>query len=285
MALAGLGVLMFSVTFPATVFALRGFDGVFVGAARSVGAAVFAGAALWLTGARVPTRRQFLVLLNVVPGVGIGFGVVTGVALEHVSASHAAVVTGLLPGLTAAIAVWRGGERPSWLFWVAGLAGAAAVVVFALHQGAGGVSLADLLLLVGLVLGALGYAEGARLSRELPGWQVISWAVLMALPLSVPITVIAGVLHPPHAGVDAVIGLIYLSTVSMFLGFFAWYRGLAAAGIARASQLQLAQPFLTILVSALLLSERPGVDTYVTAGIVLACVLVAQRARYRQVIG
>ncbi len=281
MALAGSGVVLFSATFPATLFAMRGFDPVVVGAGRSVGAAVLAGVALRIARVPLPSRRQLRILRNVVPGVGIGFGVLTALALQQVTASHAAVVIGLLPAATAAVAVWRAGERPSWIFWVASAGGAGAVVSFAVRQGFGHLRPADLLLLVALVLAALGYAEGARLSRELPGWQVISWTMVLALPLSLPVTVVAAIGHRPHFVWSAVVGIIYLSSVSVFFGFFVWYRGLATAGIARASQLQLAQPFLTIALSALLLTERPSLDTLLTAAAVLMCVVVAQRARFQ----
>jgi drug/metabolite transporter (DMT)-like permease len=280
MAFAGIGVVLFSATFPATSVALRGFDALFIGAGRSVGAALLAGLTLWLTRSPLPTRRQSLILLACVPGVGIGYGVLTALALDHVTASHAAVVTGLLPAATAAVATWRAGERPGRLFWAASLTGAAAVVVFAISSGTGGVQTADLLLLLALLLGAVGYAEGGRLAREMPGWRVICWVVVFALPVSVPLTVVAGIVSPPHPDVASVAAFLYVASVTMFLGFFAWYSGLARAGIARASQLQLAQPFLTIAISALVLGERPGPATYVAGAVVLACVLVAQRARF-----
>jgi drug/metabolite transporter (DMT)-like permease len=280
MALAGIGVVLFSATFPATTVALRGFDALFIGAGRSVGAAILAGLTLWLTRSPVPTRRQVVILLACVPGVGIGYGVLTALALDHVTASHAAVVTGLLPAATAAVATWRAGERPGRLFWAASLIGAVAVVVFALSSGAGGVQTADVLLLLALLLGAVGYAEGGRLAREMPGWRVICWVVVFALPVSLPLTVVAGIANPPHPDVASVAAFLYVASVTMFLGFFAWYSGLARAGIARASQLQLAQPFLTIGISALVLGERPGPATYVAGAVVLACVLVAQRARF-----
>lgn len=278
--LAGLGVLAFSMTFPATVFALRGFDPLIVGAGRSVGAAILAGATLLLTRAPWPSRQQLPGLVNISVGVGVGFGVLTAIALGEVSASHAAVVGALLPVATAIFAVLRAGERPNLIFWVASVTGAAAVTVFAIHQGVGRLKLADGLLLAALVIGGLGYAEGGRLSRSMPGWRVISWAVLFALPVSLPITVLAVVAHPPHPGLSAVAGLLYVSSISMFFGFFAWYRGLAKAGIARASQLQLAQPFLTLGLAAWLLGERAGLDAFVTAAIVIACVVATQRARY-----
>ena len=215
MALAGIGVILFSATFPATTVALRGFDAVFVGAGRSVGAAVLAGLTLWLTRSPLPTRRQFKVLLACVPGVGIGYGVLTAVALEHVTASHAAVVTGLLPVATAAAATWRAGERPGRLFWVASVIGACAVVAFALSSNVGSVHAADALLLVALILGAIGYAEGGRLAREMPGWRVICWVVVLALPLSLPLTVMSGIITPPHPDFESDLALLYLASVTM----------------------------------------------------------------------
>jgi drug/metabolite transporter (DMT)-like permease len=283
MTLAGLGVVLFSATFPATAIALHGFDAVFIGAGRSVGAALLAGATLWLTKSPRPIGRQLKMLIACVPGVGIGYGVLTAVALDNVTASHAAVVTGLLPAATAVVATWRAGERPGRLFWAASLTGAGAVVAFALtSSNVGSVHAADLLLLIALILGAVGYAEGGRLAREMPGWRVICWVVVLALPVSLPLTVVSGIVSPPHPDLESGAAFLYLASVTMFVGFFAWYSGLARAGIARASQLQLAQPFLTIGIAALVLGERPGPSTYLAGAVVLACVLVAQRARFGQ---
>src|ERR1700691_3865796 len=224
MTLAGVGVVLFSATFPATTIALRGFDAVFIGAGRSVGAALLAGATLWLTRAPRPNRRQFKMLLACVPGVGIGYGVLTAIALDHVTASHAAVVTGLLPAATAVVATWRAGERPGRLFWAASLTGACVVVAFALtSSSAGSVHAADLLLLIALILGAVGYAEGGRLAREMPGWRVICWVVVLALPVSVALTVVSGIISPPHPDFASGLALVYLASVTMFVGFFAWY--------------------------------------------------------------
>ena len=280
---AFVGVIAFSMTFPATVFALRGFDPVVVGAGRTVGAALLAVAALLVAHPTLPTRAQFRSLLTVAIGCGIGFGLLTALALKQVSASHAAVVGALLPVATAVIAVVRAGERPAPLFWLASITGAIAVSVFALHHGVGGLTAADALLLVALVVAGLGYADGGRLSRTMPGWVVVSWGVVLALPVALPLTVVFGILHPPHPGAAAWAGLLYVSSISMFFGFFAWYRGLATAGIARASQLQLTQPFLTLGLSVWLLGERPGRDALVTAAVVIVCVAATQRARHRRV--
>ncbi|MEO9173901.1 MAG: pyridoxamine 5'-phosphate oxidase family protein, partial [Gaiellales bacterium] len=199
----------------------------------------------------------------------------------HTTSTHAAIVIGLLPAATAAVAVLRAGERPGRAFWAASGLATATVVGYAISLGGGRLTAPDLLLLAALLVGAAGYAEGGRLARDLPGWQVIAWGVLLALPVSLPITVIAVVGTPPpaHPLAAAVVGLAYVSAISMFAGFAAWYRGLGRAGVARASQLQLAQPLLTVGWSALLLGEHAGPGALGVAAVVITCVLVTQRAR------
>jgi len=276
---AALGVLAFSFTFPATTLAERGFDAYLVGAGRSVIAAVVAAVCLWAARAPFPTRDRWPGLIAVAIGCGIGFGLLSALALRHTSSSHAAVVVGLLPAATAIVAVIRVGDRPGPVFWAASAAGTAVVVAYAISRGSGTLHSADVLLLAALIVAAVGYAEGGRLARGMPGWQVIAWGVLLALPVSLPITVVALARHPPaHLGASAVAGFAYVGIVSMFLGFFAWYRGLAEAGVAKASQLQLAQPLLTIVWSALLLGDHLDHIALLTAVIVAACVLVTQRS-------
>ncbi len=276
---AALGVLAFSGTFPATAFALRGFDAPLVGAGRSVIGAIVAGAALLIARAPLPPREQWRSLAVVAGGCGIGFGLLSALALRHTTATHAAVVTGLLPVATAIAAVVLGGERPRPVFWLASLAGTAAVVAYILSRGAGSLQGGDVLLLLALVAAALGYAEGGRLARAMPGWRVVAWGLVGALPVSLPVTALALGAHAPHPGVAALAGFAYVSLVSVFLGFFAWYRGLAGAGVARASQVQLAQPLLTIAWSALLLGELVDGAALVTALVVIACVVATQRTR------
>lgn len=276
---AGLGVVAFSLTFPATVFALRGFNAGVVGAGRSVIAAAIAAVALRAAKVPLPRRAELPGLLSVAAGCGIGFGLISAPALRHTTASHAAVIIGLLPAATAAVAVLRAGERPGWLFWAASAAGSSAVVAYALSRGAGHLRDADLLLLAALIVGAVGYAEGGRLARAMPGWQVIAWGVLLALPISLPVTAIALTRATPHPTASSILGFAYVGIVSMFLGFIAWYRGLAEAGIAKASQIQLVQPILTICWSVPLLGERAGPSAVLTALIVAVCVLVTQRTR------
>jgi nitroimidazol reductase NimA-like FMN-containing flavoprotein (pyridoxamine 5'-phosphate oxidase superfamily)/drug/metabolite transporter (DMT)-like permease len=278
--LAGLGVLAFSFTFPATTLALRGFDAYVVGAGRSVVAAAIAGACLLAVRAPLPGRGAWPGLLGVAAGCGIGFGLLSALALHETTTTHAAIVVGLLPAATAVAAVVCDRERPGWAFWAASAGASATIVAYSVSVGGGGIAPADLLLFAALVIGGVGYAEGGRLARTMPGWQVISWGVILALPISLPVTVVAAAgSGPVHPSAAAIAGFAYVCAVSMFLGFAAWYRGLARAGVARASQLQLAQPVLTLAWSAALLGEHAGPGALVVAGIVIACVLVTQRAR------
>jgi drug/metabolite transporter (DMT)-like permease len=280
--LAAVGVLAFSLTFPATSLALRGFDPYAVGAGRSVAAAAIGAAFLRGARAPLPPRSTWFGLVAVAGGCGIGFGLLSALALHHTTSTHAAIVVGLLPAATAIAAVIRSRERPGWAFWAASAVAGATIVVYSVSLGGGRLSAADLLLIAALVVGAVGYAEGGRLAREMPGWQVIAWGVILALPVSLPITVVAAVregrVHPPAAAIG---GLAYVSAVSMFAGFAAWYRGLGLAGVARASQLQLAQPLLTVAWSAALLGEHVGRGALAVGGIVILCVLVTQRARIK----
>lgn len=278
MAWGSLGVLAFSVTFPASEAALPAFGAVTVGLGRAVPAALLAAMCLLATRARRPTLAQWRRLALVAAGVVVGFPLCSALALRDTTSAHSAVLVGLLPAATAALAVVRGGERPRWPFWAACGFGMVTVLVFAMIQGAGQIRVADLWLLVAVGCAALGYTEGGTLARELGGWQVISWALLLALPVVIPVVILNA--DPWHAPtVDAWLGLAYVSAVSMFAGFYAWYRGLAEGGIAKIAQLQLLQPVLTLIWSALLLSENITPATATAAILVIAAVAVTQRTR------
>ncbi len=274
-------MLAFSFTFPATVLAERMFNPLVVGAGRSVIAGLIAAACLRLARAPLPAREHWPGLTAVALGCGIGFGALSALALHHTSSSHAAVVVGLLPAATATVAVIRTRERAGPLFWAASLVGTAAVTAFALSRGAGSLRESDLLLLSSVVVAAIGYAEGGRLTRKLPGWQVTAWGLVLAFPISLPLALVPLLENPiGPARTSAILGFAYVSTISTFIGFFAWYKGLAEGGVAKASQLQLAQPLLTIAWSIPLLGEKVDVAGLATAVVVGVCILVTQRARF-----
>ncbi len=281
-----LGVAAFSFTLPFTRVVVDGggMSPLFVSCGRAVIAAVLAAAALAITRQRRPRGIQWARLAIVAAGVIVGFPVLTSFALTTASASHSAVVIALLPAVTAVLVVLRGRERPRVSFWVMAALGAIAAVVFASIQGGGlgGLHGSDLLLLAAVVACGVGYAEGGLLARELGAWQTISWALVLA---GVPMALLTGVsmVQRPPTGSPLEWALFgYLGVVSMFLGFFAWYRGLAIGPMAQVSQVQLVQPVLTICWAALLLHEQLTWPTVLGGAAVIACAGIAVRSRLRQ---
>jgi drug/metabolite transporter (DMT)-like permease len=256
-------VLGFSFTLPATRLAVADLDATFVGLGRAVVAGVLAAIVLGLLREPPPPRRALPRLGVVALGVVVGFPLLSALALRHLTAAHGAVIVGLLPAATAAMAVIRAGERPSPAFWAASGAGLVAVLAFAATQGAGLPQAADLLVLAAVAVAAVGYTEGATLAREMGGWRVISWALVLSLPVVAPAAYAGAAGGGLHAGTDAWLGFAYVAVVSQFLAFFAWYAGLARGGVARIGQVQLAQPLLTLVWSAALIGEHVGVATVV----------------------
>ncbi len=281
LAWGSVAVLAFSVSLPATRVAVAGgLDPWFVGIGRAVVAGLLAAATLRWQRAPWPSPPQLRRLALVALGVVLGFPLLTALALARVPAAHGSVVTGLLPAATAAMAVLRAGERPSRAFWAAALLGLGCVLAFALVQGGGVVGAADLLLLAAVALCALGYAEGGALAREMGGTRVICWALVLSLPATVALTAMhAAAARLAGASGAAWLGFAYVSLVSMFAGFLAWYRGLALGGVARVGQVQLAQPLLSLGWAALLLGERVTPAMLATAVAVVACIVATQRAR------
>jgi drug/metabolite transporter (DMT)-like permease len=273
-----LGVLAFSFTLPATRIAVEELDPTFVGIGREVVAAVLAGLILIAARAPMPTRRQLVRIAIVASGVVFGWPLFTALALRGLTSAHSAVIVGILPAATAVAAVLRANEHPTRGFWLASVAGLVAVLVFAATQGAG-FSAGDVQILVAVALAAIGYAEGGALAREMGGWRVICWAVFLCAPLTFPIGVIAALGSDLHASGDAWLGFAYVSVVSALVGFFPWYAGLARGGVAQIGQIQLIQPLLTLVWSALLLDEHIGVATVVASIAVLASVVATQRTR------
>ena len=276
-----LGVVAFSFTVPFTRVAVGGLSPLFIGSGRAVIAALLAAAALAVTRQRLPTGAQWRRLAVVAGGVVVGFPLLTSYALTTAPASHGAVVIALLPAATAVLAALRGKERPPPSFWVISAVGACAALVFASLQGGGFGRLhwSDLLLFGAVLAAAVGYAEGGLLARELGSWQTVSWALVLAAPLMIALTVVSTVRQLPSATSGEWAAFAYLGAVSMFLGFFAWYRGLAIGPMARVSQVQLVQPVLSILWAALLLREELTWPTLLGGIAVIGCAGVAVRIR------
>jgi drug/metabolite transporter (DMT)-like permease len=272
-----IGVVIFSGSLPATRVAVLEFDPVFLTVARATIAGVLALCMLWLFKEKRPARNQFLPLVIVAIGVVIGFPLLTALALQYVTSAHSIVFVGMLPLATAAFGVLRGGERPRAAFWFFSVLGSLLVGGFAVSQGLTASPTGDILMLLAILACGLGYAEGAKLSKTLGGWQVISWALVLSLPIVAPLT--WGLAPSSFSGISAPawLSLAYVSLFSMLIGFVFWYRGLAQGGIAAVGQLQLLQPFFGLALAATLLHEQVSIGMLGVTVAVILCVVGARR--------
>jgi drug/metabolite transporter (DMT)-like permease len=278
-----LGVVLFSFSLPLTKVAIGGFSPFFTAMGRAVIAGALALVVLGAGRVRFPAREHVRPLLFTMLGAVFGWPILLALALERTTSAHAAVIAAFMPLTTAVFAVLRSHERVPRQFWLAAVGGTVALAAFALSRGGaeGGDWNADLLVVGAVLSSSWCYVEGAAITRVMPGWQVISWVVVFALPVTVP----ASILIWAATSGDYVtttaewVALILLGVSSMYLGFFAWYRGLALAGAAYGGQVQQLQALLTLLWSALLLGESVTPGTIVTAVVVVGCVAWALRSR------
>ncbi len=273
-----LGVLIFSFTLPMTRLAVAELDTTFVGLGRALVAACLALPLLLLTRQPIPTRRQMGRLLVVALGVVVGFPLLSAWALRQVPASHSAIVNGLLPMATAVVSVIWDGDRPAPLFWLAAIIGCVTVIGFVFFTSEVGFAAGDLAMLGAVLIGSIGYVEGGRMSRVIGSWQTICWALVISVPFLVLPVGSSVVQHGLNASSTAWLGFVYVSVFSMFLGFFAWYRGLALGGITRVGQVQLLQAFLTITWSGLLLGEHITPWMILAASIVIGMILIIRQS-------
>ncbi len=278
-----LGVVIFAMTLPMTRLAVGPaldpqLPPLFVTAGRAAVAGLLSIGYLLATGSARPQRRQWLALAVCAAGTVVGFPLFLSLALRQVDAMHAAVVTGVLPLATAVAAAWSFRQRPSNGFWVCAVLGCALVLAFAAHQGSGALGAADVLLLLAVASAAIGYVAGARLSMQISAEQVICWVLVMSLPLTAPVMWASWPAHDAHPiKPSAWLGFGYVTLFSMWLGFFAWYRGLALGGTVRVSQVQLVQPFLALLFAVPVLGERLDATTVTFSLAVIAIVFIGKK--------
>jgi len=280
--LGAIGIAMFSLTLPFTRIAVAELNPVLMALGRAVVAAACGATLLWWTQAPRPTRAQVKSLCIVASGVVLGFPIFTSVAMSLIPASHGAIMLGILPLATALFGALRFGERPSAGFWIAAVIGSALVIAFALEEGGGSLQWGDLAMFIAVVAASMGYAEGGRLSETMGGQQVISWALLLSMPLVLPAAAWLIMEHGIQASTRAWVGFAYVSLFSMFIGFFFWYKGLALGGIARVGQVQLIQPFLTLLGAAVILGEALTWKTVLFATLIVIVVALGKRMPIRR---
>ena len=272
------GVVSFGLTLPATRFIIPYFEPVFIGLGRAVIASFVAALLLIATKQTRPSRNQFYQLLVVASGVVVGFPILSAWAMQTVPASHGGVVLGVLPLATAIVGAVVSNEKPSVAFWICGIVGSAVVIAYSLLQGVGEFQTGDFFLLGAIVSAATGYALGGKLSKEIGGWQVICWALV----ISFPFIIVPAWLEAPQDAfgslpLNVILSFLYLALVSQLFGFFFWNKGLALGGVARVSQTQLLQPIVTLVASALLINETINVQTIVFATLVIVTVAIGKK--------
>jgi len=273
------GVIIFGLTLPATRIAVSELDAITVGLGRAVIAAMLAALYLFITKARRPNIEEFKKLALTAAGIIFGFPLLSAIAMQYTPASHGGVMLGILPLATVAASAIFAGERPSLAFWACSAIGAAAVVLFAVLEGGFELQLADILLVAAVLSAATGYAIGGQLSKTLGGSNVISWALVISLPVLIPPVLYVAPDLPQTLSFNVWVAFIYVAVFSQFLGFFAWNRGMVLSGIARVGQLQLLQPFITLAAAALLLNEPLTWMTLGFASFVVAVVAVGRKLR------
>ncbi len=274
------GMAMFAGTLPATKLALPAFDPWFLTASRAAIAGLLALALLLALRRPLPPRAAWGTLAAASVFLVIGFPAFAALAMMTAPVAHGGVILGIVPLATAVSAAWLAGERPSAGFWIAAAIGGALVVAFAiLHGDVGTFAIGDAFLAGAIGCAALGYTLSARQTMTMPGWEVISWALVAMLPLSLPVLLALWPADMSHVPPSAWAGYIYCVLISQYLGFFAWNAGLAIGGIARVSQVQLFQTFVIVAAAALINREKVDLETVGFAAAVVIAVFVGQRMR------
>jgi drug/metabolite transporter (DMT)-like permease len=276
-----IGMAIFGGTLPATRIAVSAIDPMALTALRTAIAGLCSLALLLVLRRPLPPHRLWPQLAIAMLCVSILFPFLMALAVQTVDASHGGVVLGVLPIATALVAVVITHERPKPLFWIASVAGAALVVAFALRQGGGALSAGDLLLFAAIAASAIGYAFSGRLTAEMPGWEVISWVLVMALPISLPAAALTMPADLSQIALTPWLALLYVAVFSQWVGFFAWNAGMAMGGIARVSQVQLLQPFITFALAAFFNGETITLQILLFAAAVVGTVAISTRTRGR----
>ncbi len=273
-----IGVAAFSLTLPMTRFAVTSIDAGTIIIWRGLIAALFSAVILLVFYRQWPRRESIRPLLITGVGIVIGFPGLMTLAMQTVPASHGAVVVGLLPISTAAVSVLATNENPSRAFWIVSGLGTMAIMAFVFRLSDGGFAPGHFYLIAAVVFAAVGYAFGGNAAKEIGAPRAICWALVLMSPFLVAGAFFVAPL-PLQAEATSLLAFLYLALVSQLAGFFAWYGGLALGGVARVSQIQLLQIFMTLIASAVLLSEPLNMEIWFFSALVMCCVVVSARLR------
>ena len=273
------GVLIFGGTLPATRIAVSAIDPIALTSLRTAIAGLCSLILLLVLRRPLPPRALLPQLVIAMVCVAILFPFLMSLGMQTVDASHGGVVLGILPIGTALVAVLVTHERPRPLFWIASFAGAALVIAFALRQGGGALSAGDWFLLASVIVSAVGYAFSGRLTSQMPGWEVISWVLVIALPISIPATALTIPADISHMALKPWLAVLYVTLFSQWIGFFAWNAGMAMGGIARVAQMQLLQPFVTFALASYFNGETITPQILLFAAAVVVTVAISTRTR------
>jgi drug/metabolite transporter (DMT)-like permease len=278
-----IGMVIFGITLPATRLAVVDLSPWFVTMGRAAVASLLAMTVFLLMRRKIPERRYWRDILIVGLCLPLGFGAFIGLAMQTVPASHGGVVLGILPLAISICAAIFAGERPSLSFWICGIIGASLVVIFALREADMTITKGDIYLFLAVLIGSVGYTLSGKLSREMPGWEVASWSLISIMPITIPFAILFMPEHPFEVRSSAWMGFAYTAVMSVYLGFFPWNAGLAMGGVARVSQVQLLQTFVTLIASALFVGEKIEASTFLFALAVVIVVMIGRNATVKRV--
>lgn len=270
---------MFSLTLPFTRIAVAEINPYFVTFGRSSLGGICALLLLIFTRPKLPSKSQLIRLSVMALGVVYGFPLFVSLAMKTLPSAHGGIVLGVLPLATAVVGAIRFHERPSLAFWITAVMGSLLVITYASLNGSGGLASEDWLLFVAIASASIGYSEGGKLSEEMSSVEVISWALVLTLPINIFLTYQYLDFVISEVTTSAVIALIYVGLISMYIGFIFWYKGIALGGVARVGQVQLLQPFLTLVGAYFLLDEQITVMNIGFALCVLAVVVLGKKTR------
>ena len=276
------GVFSFGLTLPVTRYVVDYFNPTFIGLGRAVVATFFAASLLLITKQPFPTKNQIFKLTITSIGVVVGFPIFSAIAMQTVPASHGGVVLGILPLVTAIFGALIAGEKPSFGFWISGVIGTILVTVYSILHGANTLYTGDFALLCATISAALGYAIGGKLSKEIGGWQVICWSLVIAFPFIVTPAFLKAPRDWLYIPFSVWLAFLYLALFSQLIGFFFWNKGLALGGISRVSQIQFIQPFVTIVASAFLIGELLELNTIIFSILVVSTVAIGKTMPIRE---